>query len=100
MSGPQGVVQLCSEASVMWSIFHTVTFFEKALKRSGLKKATGNSENNSTSNSAPLNPMASHVSWMLKPLLKVCILPLRGWPCYVSSSIFATKGSMYFNLVL
>ncbi|XP_057439439.1 protein HASTY 1 [Lotus japonicus] len=87
LSGPQGVVQLCSEASVMWSIFHTVTFFEKALKRSGLKKATGNSENNSTSNSAPLNPMASHVSWMLKPLLKLLRAIHSLWSPSVSQAL-------------
>ena len=57
----------------MWSIFHTVTFFEKALKRSGLRKTYSNLQNNLTSSSNPLHPMASHLSWMLPPLLKVCI---------------------------
>lgn len=88
LSGPHGLVQLCSDVPVMWSIFHTVTFFERALKRSGLKKANWNSENSSTPNSIPLNPMASRISWMVTPLLKVCILALRDWPCYVSCSIF------------
>lgn len=77
LSDPQGLIGLCSEAPVMWSIFHTVTFFEKALKRSGLKKAYGNSENSSTPHSTPSNPMASHVLWMLPPLLKVCAPPSR-----------------------
>ncbi|KAK7355295.1 hypothetical protein VNO80_14548 [Phaseolus coccineus] len=77
MSGPQGLVQLCSEAPVMWSIFHTLTFFERALKRSGLKKANWNSENSSTPNSTPINPMASHISWMVTPLLKVCVPDIK-----------------------
>ncbi|XP_019423263.1 PREDICTED: protein HASTY 1 [Lupinus angustifolius] len=71
LSDPQGLVRLCSETTFKWSIFHTVTFFERALKRSGLKKANWNSENNSTPDSTPLNPMASHISWMLTPLLKL-----------------------------
>ncbi|KAI4301872.1 hypothetical protein L6164_035110 [Bauhinia variegata] len=71
LSDPQGLVRLCLEAPVMWSIFHTVTFFEKALKRSGMKKANWNSENSLTPNSTPLHPMASHVLWMLPPLLKL-----------------------------
>lgn len=75
----------------MWSIFHTVTFFERALKRSGVKKAHVNLENSSTSDSTPLNPMASHISWMLNPLLKVCVLIRRGWPCVSSSILFHFK---------
>lgn len=92
LSSPHGLVQLCSEAPVMWSIFHTLTFFERALKRSGLKKANGSLENTSAPNSTPPNPMASHISWMLNPLLKVCILPLGGWACSVSSSILHQNG--------
>ncbi|KAK7397264.1 hypothetical protein VNO78_18431 [Psophocarpus tetragonolobus] len=83
LSGPHGLVQLCSEAPVMWSIFHTLTFFERALKRSGLKKANWNSENSSTPNSTPLNPMASHISWMVTPLLKL----LRCIHCLWSPSV-------------
>ncbi|XP_028770748.1 protein HASTY 1 [Neltuma alba] len=71
LSDPPGLIRLCSEAPVMWSIFHTVTFFEKALKRSGMKKAYWNSENSSTPNSTSSNPMASHMLWMLPPLLKL-----------------------------
>ncbi|KAK8468735.1 hypothetical protein PHAVU_006G097400 [Phaseolus vulgaris] len=87
LSGPQGLVQLCSEAPVMWSIFHTLTFFERALKRSGLKKANWNSENSSTPNSTPINPMASHISWMVTPLLKLlrCIHSL--WSPSVSQAL-------------
>lgn len=61
----------------MWSLFHTVTFFEKALKRSGFRKATISSQNNSAGCSGPLHPMASHLSWMLPPLLKVSKPALR-----------------------
>ncbi|XP_075637090.1 protein HASTY 1-like [Castanea sativa] len=42
LSEPLGLVRLCSETTTMWSIFHTVTFFEKALKRSGLRKTYSN----------------------------------------------------------
>ncbi|KAG5080584.1 hypothetical protein JHK86_004649 [Glycine max] len=87
LSGPHGLVQLCSDVPVMWSIFHTVTFFERALKRSGLKKANWNSENSSTPNSIPLNPMASRISWMVTPLLKLlrCIHSL--WSPSVSQAL-------------
>ncbi|KAL5156055.1 Protein HASTY 1 [Glycine soja] len=87
LSGPHGLVQLYSDVPVMWSIFHTVTFFERALKRSGLKKANWNSENSSTPNSIPLNPMASHISWMVTPLLKLlrCIHSL--WSPSVSQAL-------------
>lgn len=71
LSDPQGLVRLCSETQTMWSIFHTVTFFEKALKRSGWRKANSNLQNNSTSSPTPMHPMASHLSWMLPPLLKL-----------------------------
>ncbi|AES82582.1 putative exportin-1/Importin-beta [Medicago truncatula] len=86
LSNPHGLVQLCSEAPVMWSIFHTVALFERALKRSGLKKAHGNLENSSASDSTPLNPMAPHVLWMLTPLLKL----LRGLHSLWSLSISQT----------
>jgi exportin-5 len=71
LSDPQGLVRLCSETQTMWSIFHTVTFFEKALKRSGWRKANSNLQNNLTSSPTPMHPMASHLSWMLPPLLKL-----------------------------
>lgn len=69
LSEPLGLVRLCSEPSTMWSIFHTVTFFEKALKRSGTRKSHPNMPNYSTISSP--HPMASHLSWMLPPLLKL-----------------------------
>ncbi|XP_022937919.1 protein HASTY 1 [Cucurbita moschata] len=69
LSEPLGLVRLCSETSTMWSIFHTITFFERALKRSGTKKSNPNMQNYSTTSSP--HPMASHLSWMLPPLLKL-----------------------------
>lgn len=87
LSSPHGLVQLCSEAPVMWSVFHTVTFFERALKRSGLKKANWNAENSSTTNLTPLNPMASHISWMLIPLLKLLRCMHSLWSPSVSQAL-------------
>lgn len=71
LSEPLGLVRLCSDTSFMWSLFHTVTFFERALKRSGIRKANLNLQSSSAENSAVMHPMASHLSWMLPPLLKL-----------------------------
>ncbi|KAJ4719575.1 protein HASTY 1 [Melia azedarach] len=71
LSDPLGLVRLCSDTPFMWSLFHTVTFFEKALKRSGIRKGNLNLQNSSTENSTLMHPMASHLSWMLPPLLKL-----------------------------
>ncbi|KAK3011154.1 hypothetical protein RJ639_011098 [Escallonia herrerae] len=71
LSDPSGLVRLCAEPVFMWSLFHTVTFFEKALKRSGNRKGHVNIQNNSTASSTPWHPMATHLSWMLPPLLKL-----------------------------
>ncbi|XP_057515729.1 protein HASTY 1 [Amaranthus tricolor] len=67
LSEPLGLVNLCANTPLMWSIFHTVTFFERALKRSRIRK------NNlpTITNEAPVQPMAPHLSWMLPPLLKL-----------------------------
>ncbi|GMJ11206.1 HASTY, HASTY 1 [Hibiscus trionum] len=81
LSEPLGLVRLCSETAFMWSLFHTVTFFEKALKRSGLRK--GSIRNSSTASSTP-HPMASHLCWMLPPLLKL----LRAIHSLWSPSVF------------
>lgn len=67
LSEPLGLVRLFADTPLMWSIFHTVTFFEKALKRSGIRKDNLNLQNSSTIS----HPMASHLSWMLPPLLKL-----------------------------
>lgn len=70
---PFGLTRLCSDTQFMWSIFHTVIFFEKALKRSGTKKAIMNLQGCSspTDISAFPHPMSSHLSWMLPPLLRL-----------------------------
>ncbi|KAJ0469083.1 putative armadillo-like helical, exportin-1/Importin-beta, exportin-5 [Helianthus annuus] len=68
LSDPAGLIKLCGETQFMWSLFHTVTFFEKALKRSGAKKTSVN--NDTTASSVP-HPLASHLPWMLPPLLKL-----------------------------
>ncbi|KAJ9541219.1 hypothetical protein OSB04_027725 [Centaurea solstitialis] len=70
LSDPAGLVKLCTETQFMWSLFHTVTFFEKALKRSGVRKGNSNL-NNSTASSFQSHPLASHLPWMLPPLLKL-----------------------------
>lgn len=79
LSDPLGLARLCSDTQFMWNIFHTVTFFEKALKRSGNKKANWSTQSNSTASetSTHSHPMASHLSWMLPPLLRVRILFYR-----------------------
>ena len=79
LSDPAGLVKLCGETQFMWSLFHTVTFFEKALKRSGIRKGNANI-NNSTASSIQSHPLASHLPWMLPPLLKVISFFL----CYMS----------------
>ncbi|KAL8098285.1 protein HASTY 1-like [Apium graveolens] len=71
LSDPNGLVRLCSDTKFMWSLFHTVTFFEKALKRSGARKGSSSLLNTSAENNVPCHPMASHLSWMLPPLLKL-----------------------------
>ncbi|KAK6911457.1 Exportin-5, C-terminal domain [Dillenia turbinata] len=70
LSEPGGLVRLCSETQYMWLIYHTVTFFERALKRSGMRKGNLDPNNSSVLNSTFSHPMAPHLSWMLPPLLK------------------------------
>ncbi|XP_055960895.1 protein HASTY 1-like [Mercurialis annua] len=69
LSEPLGIVRLCSETSFMWSIFHTVKLFEKALKISVTRKENTTLRKCSTSSRS--HPMASHLSWILPPLLKL-----------------------------
>ncbi|MCL7029899.1 hypothetical protein MKW94_009024 [Papaver nudicaule] len=73
LSDPAGLVRLCSDTQFMWSLFHSVTFFEKALKRSGSRKSSLNLQNGSLqcNNSMSSHPLASHLEWMLPPLLRV-----------------------------
>ncbi|PON73945.1 Exportin [Parasponia andersonii] len=84
LSEPSGLVRLCFETPIMWSIFHTLTFFERALKRSGTRKSHLNLQKNETASSSLLHPMASHLSWMLPPLLKL----LRAIHSLWSPSVF------------
>ncbi|WCJ43264.1 ARM repeat superfamily protein [Euphorbia peplus] len=84
LSEPLGLVRLCSETQFMWSIFHTITFFEKALKRSGSRKGSSNLQNNPTG--TPLHPVASHLPWMLPPLCKL----LRAIHSLWSPSVYQT----------
>ncbi|CAA0825521.1 Protein HASTY 1 [Striga hermonthica] len=71
LTDPASLVRLCAETKFMWSIFHTVTFFEKALKRSGFRKGGLSSGNNLKTNTSAEHPMVSHLSWMLPPLVKL-----------------------------
>lgn len=85
LSDWEGLVRLCSNTQFMWSLFHTVTFFEKALKRSGgLRKGTINSHNTSTQVDRDFHPLASHLSWMIPPLLKL----LRALHSFWSAPVF------------
>ncbi|KZV39943.1 protein HASTY 1 [Dorcoceras hygrometricum] len=87
LSNPTGLVQLCSETQYMWSIFHMVTFFEKALKRSGFRKGSLSSENSSKTNSSVVHPMASHLLWLLPPLLKLLRAIHSLWSPSVSQAL-------------
>ncbi|KAJ7978054.1 Protein HASTY 1 [Quillaja saponaria] len=87
LSDPLGLVHLCSETQLMWSVFHTVTFFEKALKRSAIKKSNWNLENSSAPGSTPAHPMTSHVSWMLPPLLKLLRAVHSLWSPSISQAL-------------
>ncbi|PKA60395.1 Protein HASTY 1 [Apostasia shenzhenica] len=73
LSDALGLSKLFLDPQLMWSIFHTVTFFEKALKRSGYKKANWTSHNCSSvsDSSCCSHPMTFHLSWMLPPLLRL-----------------------------
>lgn len=71
LTDPISLVRLCADTRFMWSIFHIVTFFEKALKRSGYRKGSLNSEHSSEITPPGGHPMASHLLWMMPPLLKV-----------------------------
>lgn len=86
LSEPAGLVRLCTEREFMWSVFHTVTFFEKALKRSGIKKGLLNLQNGLTSNST-IHPMASHLSWMLPPLLSLLRVIHSLWSPQVTQTL-------------
>ncbi|KAG6487021.1 protein HASTY 1-like [Zingiber officinale] len=84
LSDPAGLTRLFSDPQFMWSIYHNVTFFEKALKRSGVKKPAMNLQGSSEATDASTHPyaMSSHLSWMLPPLLRLlrCIHSLWSPP--------------------
>ena len=79
LSDPLGLARLCADTQFMWNIFHTVTFFEKALKRSGNNKASWNTQSQSSAgdSSNHSHPMSSHLSWMLPPLLRVSTISYK-----------------------
>ncbi|TKW14395.1 hypothetical protein SEVIR_5G164800v4 [Setaria viridis] len=83
LSDPTGLTNMFADSQFMWSIYHTVTFFEKALKRSGTKKSTATPQAPTTT-AAPgyLHPMSSHLAWILPPLLRLlrCIHALWAEP--------------------
>ncbi|KAK3164357.1 hypothetical protein QOZ80_1AG0016540 [Eleusine coracana subsp. coracana] len=72
LSDPSGLTRMFADTQFMWSIYHTVTFFEKALKRSGIKKSTATPQVSTTTTSPGyLHPMSSHLPWILPPLLRL-----------------------------
>ncbi|KAG2588725.1 hypothetical protein PVAP13_5NG231200 [Panicum virgatum] len=83
LSDPTGLTNMFADSQFMWSIYHTVTFFEKALKRSGTKKSTTTPQAPTTT-AAPgyLHPISSHLAWILPPLLRLlrCIHALWAEP--------------------
>lgn len=95
LTDPVKLVHLCADTRFMWSIFHIVTFFEKALKRSGFKKGSLSSENSSKTPAG--HPMASHLLWMMPPLLKL----LRSIHSLWSPSVIqALPGEMRVAIVM
>ncbi|XP_062198734.1 protein HASTY 1-like isoform X2 [Phragmites australis] len=89
LSDPSGLTNMFGDSQFMWSIYHTVTLFEKALKRSGTKKSTATPQA-PTAMAVPgnLHPMSSHLPWILPPLLKLlrCIHALWAEPFAVSQT--------------
>lgn len=85
LSEPSGFVRFCSETSLMWSVFHTVTFFERAIKRSGMRKSNSSGQVGSLTSTSSVvpHPMASHLSWMLPPLVRL----LRAVHCLWSEPV-------------
>ncbi|XP_047052898.1 protein HASTY 1 isoform X4 [Lolium rigidum] len=83
LSDPSGLTRMFADSQFMWSIYHTVTFFEKAFKRSGTKKSTTAPQAaTTTAATGYLHPMSSHLSWILPPLLRLlrCIHALWAEP--------------------
>jgi len=116
LSSPGGLVQLLTQRpgvpvdqntkepesehnGQMWSVYHTITFFERALRRctpppSGKTSLTTQPVSSDTSNvdmdgsvtATAGHPMVAHLAWILPPLLKI----LRCMHALWSPSIVAT----------
>ncbi|AQK91588.1 Protein HASTY 1 [Zea mays] len=82
LSDPSGLTNMFADSQFMWSIYHTVTFFEKALKRSGTKKSSATPQAPTTTVPGYLHPMSSHLAWIVPPLLRLlrCIHVLWSEP--------------------
>jgi exportin-5 len=83
LSSPGSLVQLLSQDlsnpqshEEIWSMYHTITFFERALRRcTNPGKASSAPEQNVDMDAAAahsgVNAMLLHLAWMVPPLLKV-----------------------------
>uniref|UniRef100_A0A0D9V0Y4 Uncharacterized protein n=1 Tax=Leersia perrieri TaxID=77586 RepID=A0A0D9V0Y4_9ORYZ len=83
LSNPSGLAHMFADSQFMWSIYHNVTLFERALKRSGTKKSVAAPQAQTTTTvPGNLHPMCSHLPWILPPLLRLlrCIHALWAEP--------------------
>ncbi|KAL5222580.1 hypothetical protein ABZP36_027293 [Zizania latifolia] len=83
LSDPSGLTHMFADSQFMWSIYHNVTLFERALKRSGTKKtAAAPQAQATTAVIGNLHPMSSHLPWILPPLIRLlrCIHALWAKP--------------------
>lgn len=87
LANPASLVRLFTENSSnddahaeMWSIYHTVNFFERALRRcanpsgktySGSSATVHNVDMDGAVTPASSHAMIQHLTWMVSPLLKV-----------------------------
>ncbi|XP_024381271.1 protein HASTY 1 isoform X2 [Physcomitrium patens] len=103
LANPASLVRLFTENSSnddahaeMWSIYHTVNFFERALRRcanpsgktySGSSATVHNVDMDGAVTPASSHAMIQHLTWMVSPLLKLlrCIHAL--WSPSVASSL-------------
>ncbi|KAF0919842.1 hypothetical protein E2562_031698 [Oryza meyeriana var. granulata] len=88
LSNPSGLMHMFADSQFMWSIYHNVTLFERALKRSGIKKSAAAPQALATTAASNLHPMCSHLPWILPPLLRLlrCIHALWAEPFSQSMS--------------
>uniref|UniRef100_A0A0D3ENS1 Uncharacterized protein n=1 Tax=Oryza barthii TaxID=65489 RepID=A0A0D3ENS1_9ORYZ len=83
LSDPSGLTHMFADSQFMWSIYHNITLFEKALKRGGSKKSAAAPQALATTVvTGNLHPMCSHLPWILPPLLRLlrCIHTLWAEP--------------------